>query len=66
MNENETPPIRDLGWANSDATLLPRLAACRKAGHDTGDRNLDMTHHGYDRVYWCNTCGYSFHCDSSG
>lgn len=61
-----TPKRTDLGWANSRPELFPRLSECRKAGHDTGDTNLDHTHHGYDRLFWCNTCGYEFHVDSSG
>jgi hypothetical protein len=64
--ESNAPQRQDLGWANGDETLMPRLWQCEKDGHDTGERNLDQTHHGYDSLIYCDTCGYQFHVDSSG
>ncbi len=66
MPQPTSKPRNDLGWANSDPSFFHRLAECKLAGHDTGDENRDPSHHGYDRLYFCNTCGYEFHCDSSG
>jgi len=54
-------PRTNLGWANSDPNLHPRFQECKDSGHDTNERNRDSTHHGYDTVCWCNTCGYEFH-----
>jgi hypothetical protein len=65
MSEERDKPD-DLGWANGDPALFPKYHACIDAGHDTGDENLDLTMHGYDRLFYCNTCRYEFHVDSSG
>jgi len=65
MNVNQQHPRNNLGWSNDDPSLYERLRECKAEGHATGDRNLDMTHHGYDRLYYCDTCGYEFHEDSS-
>jgi hypothetical protein len=59
-------PRKNLGWANGDETLFPRLQECQDDAHDTGERNLDPTYSGYDRIFWCNSCRYEFHVDSSG
>lgn len=57
----------NLGWANElgSAATFGRLATCRKFLHKTGEQNLDPSHHGYNTLYWCDTCGYEFHVDSS-
>lgn len=64
-NDTQVRAFADLGWANGDATLFPKLSECRKAGHDNGNENLDFSQHGYDTLYFCRTCGYQFHVDSS-
>ena len=56
----------NLGWANECLEFFKRLDQCRAAGHKVGERNLDETHHGYNRLFWCDACEYEFHVDSSG
>lgn len=68
MHKTQTEPKKrqNLGWANDNASLFPRLAECRKCGHDVGDTNLDPSQHGLDTLFFCDTCSYEFHVDSSG
>lgn len=65
MRQSKIHHHKDIGWANGDPSLFPRLRACHEAGHKTGEENLDPSMHGLDRLYFCETCDYQFHVDSS-
>jgi len=45
---------------------VPQLVMdCTKLGHKLIEKNLDLTHHGYNTSVCCEICKYSYSVDSS-
>lgn len=59
-----------LGWENSwnrnDRDETPQAVKdCQSKKHVVMTRNLDQSGRGYDKLFWCDICGYEYHVDSS-
>jgi hypothetical protein len=52
---------KDLGWANGNPALMPRLNECDEDGHEIGY----LGERGCVTICYCDTCGYEFRVDSS-